>query len=319
MDSISLLDVAFRILQGLLTPVIACIAVYIAYQQHKINRDKLRFNLYGKRLKVFHSLMNLLGDISRDGDCSHGRLGKYGAEISESVFLFGKDIRDYLEKIYTEAGKLHDYEHEKKHIGALSKEKKESILKKRTEVFDWLTGQIKESQTRFEKYLGFKYSANLSERRTVNWKRGFRRIAFIFAIFIAFVCAGLSVVLVLGVRDDAQSCLRWEKENYIETYCYGITPEQAQAELERREALSPEDRTVEEKQRQPVVEERATAKAQLEELENGFLVNLSKGSLIGLCVVSGLVGGITGFVIVWPTYKLLGWLLLGFCDDEQKQ
>lgn len=327
MDSTSFLDVAFRILQGLLMPVIACIAVYIAYQQHKTNRDKLRFNLYDKRLKVFHSLMNFLGDISADGDCSHGRLGQYGAEISESRFLFDKDITDYLEKIYTKAGKLHDLEHEIKNIGALSKERKENIQNKRTEVFFWLFGQITESQTRFEKYLGFKYSANLSEMRPVNSKKGFRRLAFASAIFIAIVCAGLSVVLVLLIHSDAQSNLQWKQKQFKEKY--GENEDSINASKNEKPIEEYTNLTSEQRQRlQELLKKRRNfledsgameAKAELEKLENGFCVNLSKRGLIGVYTLAALLGGIIGFIIVWLTYKLLEWFVLGFCDDEQKQ
>ena len=193
MTWIYILDIS----KGLLTPIIAGVVAYIAYQQHKTNRDKLRFELYDKRLKVFHSLENFLGDISREGDCTHGRMGQYCAEIGESRFLFDKDITDYLEKIYTEAGNLHDLEHEIKHIDILSKEKKESIINKREDVFHRLTGQIKESQTRFEKYLGFRQSEYLSERRIMNFKSGFERIAWVLSIVGFLFWVGLDIYLVL--------------------------------------------------------------------------------------------------------------------------
>jgi len=174
----------------------------------------------------------------------------------------------------------------------------------------------------------------------MNWKRGFRRIAFVFVIFIAFICAGLSVVLVLTVRDDAQSFLRWKKENYIKTYCYGITPEQALSELARRvrikelkdelqkqgvEVHSSEPKlidlgpiTPEEAYEQELKEQqKQEVKKELRKLENGFLVSLSKGGLVGLCGAVGLVGGIIGFVIVWLIYKFLEWLVLGFCDNDR--
>lgn len=176
----------------------------------------------------------------------------------------------------------------------------------------------------------------------MNLRRGFKRIAFVLSGIAGIICAGMSVVLVLSVRDDAQSYLRWEKENYIETYHYGITPEQARAELEKRKRikeledelrkqgveipssepklidlgpLTPEEiysQELKEKQRQE-------AEKELRKLKNGFWVNLSKGSLVGICTLVGLVGGIIGFVIVWLICNLLGWLVLGFCDDNRLQ
>jgi len=192
------LEGILNVFRALLAPVIAGVVAYIAWQQHKTNRDKLRLDLYDKRLKVFHSLMNLLGFIARDGDCSHSRLGQYCAEIGESRFLFAEDITNYLEEIFTEAGKLHRLEQEIKQISAFSQARKESILNKRAKVFDWLTGQIKESQTRFEKYLNFRCSAGPSERRTMNWKRGFRRIIIVLSLLFFIGCFAVAGYAELG-------------------------------------------------------------------------------------------------------------------------
>ncbi len=57
-----------EIFSGLLTPTIAIIAVYIAYQQLKTNRYRVRLNLYDKRFKVFRGLMDLLAHIMREGN-----------------------------------------------------------------------------------------------------------------------------------------------------------------------------------------------------------------------------------------------------------
>ena len=187
-----------EVLKGLLSPILAVGIAYIAYQQHKTNREKLRLELYDRRLKVFHSLMNFLGDNSRDGDCSHGRLSQYGAEIGESRFLFDKDITDYLEKIYTDAGNLHDLEHQIKHIETLSEERKKTIQDKRTKVFFWLFDQITESQVRFEKYLKFGYSVVPFKRRKMNWKKGFQRIAILLSFLIFVGCFGIAGYAELG-------------------------------------------------------------------------------------------------------------------------
>jgi hypothetical protein len=159
----------------------------------------------------------------------------------------------------------------------------------------------------------------------MNWKRGFRRIAFVSALFTAIVCAGLSIALVLLIHSEAQSNLRWRKENYIQNSASKLTPDQQKrlAELRakktsaRQEALSTEDKAVEEEKRQPFIKEKASEEARLEELQKGFLVSLSKGGLVGLCGAIGLIGGIIGFVIIWLVYKFLEWLVLGFCDNNR--
>ena len=140
---------------GLLTPVIAIIAIYIACQQHKTNRDQLKSSLYNRRLKVFLALTDFIGEISAMGDCDNKRINQYYFETRESVFLFGKDINDYLEEIYKKGDELHCWENKIKQIERFSDEKKTEILEKRGEVFHWLTRQIYDATPKFEKYLKF--------------------------------------------------------------------------------------------------------------------------------------------------------------------
>lgn len=57
-----------EVFSGLLQPTIAIIAVYIAYQQYKTGRDRVRLDLYDKRFMVFDGLMDLLAHIMREGN-----------------------------------------------------------------------------------------------------------------------------------------------------------------------------------------------------------------------------------------------------------
>ncbi len=59
-----------QLLSFCLTPLIAIIAVYIAYQQYNTNRQKLRLDLYDKRFKVFLGLQSLLIHILQTADVS---------------------------------------------------------------------------------------------------------------------------------------------------------------------------------------------------------------------------------------------------------
>lgn len=60
--------------------------------------------------------------------------------------------------------------------------------------------------------------------------------------------------------------------------------------------------------------------AEVRELERGFWIQLSKPSLVALCVAGGLVGAFIGFSSAWFILWFCGlvifrWLILGFCDD----
>lgn len=57
--------------QGLLTPVIAIIVTYIAYQQMRTNQAKLKLDLLELRLEVYDSVNKLF-----DAERSKGRIDK---------------------------------------------------------------------------------------------------------------------------------------------------------------------------------------------------------------------------------------------------
>jgi hypothetical protein len=61
-------------LAALLTPFLACIGTYIAWQQYKGNKLKLRHDLYERRFKVYQGLTDLLGFIGREADVHQEQL-----------------------------------------------------------------------------------------------------------------------------------------------------------------------------------------------------------------------------------------------------
>ena len=53
-------DEAIKIFSGLLTPVIAIVAVYIAWQQWQTNRQKLILDRYDRRLRIYEEVRKIL-------------------------------------------------------------------------------------------------------------------------------------------------------------------------------------------------------------------------------------------------------------------
>jgi hypothetical protein len=94
------------VLQGLLTPLIAIIATYIAWQQWKGNQLKLKMDRYDRRLRVYQEVVKMLKE------CANGELREFrviidfGASTAEADFLFGPEIREYLDEISSRAAKL---------------------------------------------------------------------------------------------------------------------------------------------------------------------------------------------------------------------
>ena len=99
-------DLIVRVFQGLLTPVIGGVAVYIAWQQFRSNRSKLQLDVYDRRLRIYQELLDLLRAVMRNADASWDDLGKFVRGTAEADFLFGDDISTYLRDIHLRCVKL---------------------------------------------------------------------------------------------------------------------------------------------------------------------------------------------------------------------
>lgn len=138
----------FQVLTSL---IVGLLAAYIAYQQWKTNHLKLKHDLYERRLVVYDSLMEFLADVVRLGNCNLKTLLEFNRRTRESRFLFGKDVSEYLQRVYENGVDLHTAEEQ---FAALPQgEEKIAVIKKRTEKTKWLSDQFIEAPDLFEKYL----------------------------------------------------------------------------------------------------------------------------------------------------------------------
>lgn len=143
------------IFSSLLTPVIAIVSVYIAYQQWKTNKRKLHLDRYKRRLRVYEEVKKILSMITRDANASMDDLLKFRASVSEADFLFNNEISEYIDEIYDHGLSLRhwnqefrDYTQEmpdgydhKKVVDEMHKELK------------WLVDQFGPAKEKFKKYL----------------------------------------------------------------------------------------------------------------------------------------------------------------------
>lgn len=144
-----------ELLKAFLTPLIAIIATYIAWQQWRTNQLKLHLDRYDRRLKVYEEVRQILSIIGRDAKASYDDLLKFKRAVSEADFLFGPDIPAYIEEIYQRGVKLQywsdeyrdytqskpdGYDHQKVCDGMHSE-------------LIWLMEQFEPAKQQFKKYL----------------------------------------------------------------------------------------------------------------------------------------------------------------------
>ena len=192
-------------------------------------------------------------------------------------------------------------------------------------------------------------SRSKGRNEAINLKRGFIRITLVLAVLAAIFSAGLCASIVINKHDSAQGYL-WQKQRaYREIYAQAA---QGQLSLPKSGRLDLGDLVLEvkldkaeslfedQKGHWKVLLDAAKTgstnqeffeffakynKTKLKELEDGFWVNLSKGSLVGLCILAGLAGAGVGFgavwlgcCVMWLFYLLIRWVVLGFCSDRNE-
>lgn len=137
------LDLILKIVSTASTALIGIAASLLAYQQFRLSKAKLRFDLYEKRLAVFRIVRDFASDIAIRGKADAGELYR---NTIERRFLFEEDIYSYIEGMYERAKKLERLKDEFA-LPNLPEEKRErlreAIVKDQTWFFDQSDEMIK--------------------------------------------------------------------------------------------------------------------------------------------------------------------------------
>jgi hypothetical protein len=131
-------------LSGFLTPVIAALAVYIAWQQYFINRRQLSHALFDRRWIVFVSTMELIVAAIRTSSVTLDDISKFDLGTREHEFLFGSDIGRYLAEVRNKAVDLYAQN------AAVPEE-----AATRTKIMLWFSGQGEKAREKFARYMAF--------------------------------------------------------------------------------------------------------------------------------------------------------------------
>ena len=105
-ECVSVVQAVIDVLSGLLTPVIAAIAVYIAYQQWQTNHRKLELDLYGGRLRVYQAVTRFLDKVLTELSPEPQDIFDLRSDTAEADFLFGPDVTEYLRQLTVRAATL---------------------------------------------------------------------------------------------------------------------------------------------------------------------------------------------------------------------
>jgi hypothetical protein len=144
-----------QILQALLTPVIAGIAVYIAWQQWKTNERKFVLDRYDRRLRVYQNVIAVLLLVQRDLKPQITDLQKFRSDTAEADFLFEPEIASYLDEILKRGIELWSANNEYRDFNQPPSPGYDhnKVVTTMHEEAVWFTNQFGVAKQKFKKYL----------------------------------------------------------------------------------------------------------------------------------------------------------------------
>lgn len=97
-DTLELVKVATPIAFGVSTIFFAAIATVLGFGQWWVARHKLKLDLYDRRFKVYHAVRETFSKAIWD-DLQPGDIADFQVKTAEARFLFGFEVRMYLDDI----------------------------------------------------------------------------------------------------------------------------------------------------------------------------------------------------------------------------
>src|SRR5438093_411321 len=82
---------------ALLTPVIGVVTTIILVNQHRLEKRKLRLQLFEKRYAVYLAAMEYITTIMREGKSTTAAQASFLRDSRDRVFLFDKRIHEFLD------------------------------------------------------------------------------------------------------------------------------------------------------------------------------------------------------------------------------
>ena len=84
----------------LISVITACITVYIAYRQWKNDKNRLKFELFDKRIKLYVTTKEIMTS-ARNCIITAEEIHAFKLTVQETKFLYGEEVYKYLNGVNT--------------------------------------------------------------------------------------------------------------------------------------------------------------------------------------------------------------------------
>jgi ABC-type nickel/cobalt efflux system permease component RcnA len=141
------------VLQALSVLIIGGIGAYIAWRQWRTAHDRLKLDLFDRRLAAHQRLKDAVAPIAASGKVTLGDTDRFARAMSDMRFLFDKETEACVDQIYRAMLDKLTIDTQLERTRARNKEK---ALLKSSELFKRITdGVFTEVPERMEKFMRF--------------------------------------------------------------------------------------------------------------------------------------------------------------------
>lgn len=144
-----------QVLSALLTPIIAVLAILIAYWQWRTAQNKLKYDLFDRRFAVYDAARKLIASIVTTGQTGEQELYKFLAGTRETKWLLNEEIDGYFQnEIWKQAIKLQTLE---KVLEGLPADQRLENVARQSEIKEWIIQQYNVLDDKFTPFLNLKH------------------------------------------------------------------------------------------------------------------------------------------------------------------
>jgi hypothetical protein len=139
-------------LAALLMPTIAVFGAIIAYRQWRTAQNKLKFDLFERRLAVYETVKGYISSVMATGRTAQEKEFEFLSDIRGAKWLFDEDIVHYLEKdMWQKICALSCVQSELEDMP--SGEERSRKIQVKGALVSWFAGQLEILDTKFSPFL----------------------------------------------------------------------------------------------------------------------------------------------------------------------
>jgi hypothetical protein len=138
-----------------LSPIIAVIGGWIAWQQVRINRNKLKLDRFDKRFDIHEAAITFAATIAIRSKVDEAQFGDFIKRTRGTRFLINKEMQDYVDLLRKNAIKVQTTSGSLARAG-ITDEERVKLGDELSELVIWFNDQLEVIPEKFEPFLSVK-------------------------------------------------------------------------------------------------------------------------------------------------------------------